>query len=299
MRDHPRILISTLYAGENELDECLESLHSQSYSNWEHKIYRHLPNKKAHDTLYRDFMNRSDEFDLFIKIDADMVFRNSEGLVKILDLFRDLPDLDHLEMAVHDWFSNSLIMGAHAYTSRAKWMFNDEDLFVDYNPVVPGRKLYVWNDPAPLLEHSPNPAPYQAFRFGIHRSLKAFQPTQKSFNRSHAKAHWKILKDVWNQFVATNDKRRGFAILGADLVIDGKIKQLHYDCSNLELSDIYQPHSRLSSEELYNLLRPRWGKPIHRELERTTRLWLRWTESYLIDITKRANMLIGKSSHRP
>ena len=42
-----RIMVATLYCGENEFDECRESILRQSYSNFEHVVI-----KEAH-TVFR------------------------------------------------------------------------------------------------------------------------------------------------------------------------------------------------------------------------------------------------------
>ena len=98
-----RVLVGTLFSYENEFEQCVASLHGQSYPHWVHKVYENLPNKLAHETLYREFMNNAEKFDLFLKLDADMVFMDSKGLAQIVELFQAKPDLDHLQMLVHDY----------------------------------------------------------------------------------------------------------------------------------------------------------------------------------------------------
>ena len=83
-----RILVGTLYTIENEFDECVASINRQSHSDFEHFILENLPNKHAHDTLYRTFMERSGDFVLLIKVDADMVIEDEDLFAKIVDKFR-------------------------------------------------------------------------------------------------------------------------------------------------------------------------------------------------------------------
>ena len=121
MADSPRILVGTLYSGENEFEECVASIKKQSYQNFEPLVIRNLPNKEAHDTLYKTFMDRSHEFDLMIKIDADMVIENERLFEKIVRKFQRNDKLKDLEIAVFDFFSNQLIWGMHAYRNTVKW----------------------------------------------------------------------------------------------------------------------------------------------------------------------------------
>lgn len=51
-----RLFVGTLYTIENEFDECVASIALQSYRNFQHFVFRNLPNKEAHDALYSAFM---------------------------------------------------------------------------------------------------------------------------------------------------------------------------------------------------------------------------------------------------
>lgn len=76
----PRVLIGTLYTDENEYPEMLRMLRTQTFTNWEHVVLKDLENKEAHDALYRLFMREKENFDFFLKLDADMVFRSPDSL---------------------------------------------------------------------------------------------------------------------------------------------------------------------------------------------------------------------------
>lgn len=264
MMDQMRVLIGTLYSGENEFHKCVEATRAQSYLNWEHQVYSHLPNKAAHDTLYADFMRRCADFDLFVKLDADMVFVNSESLGKIVALFQADPELDVVTSAVYDWYSDSLVIGMHAYSRRVTWESGEEDLFVDYHASFPGRKVVLRRAPAPLVIHSPDPSPIQAFRFGIHRALKAFQPGRDSFEAWQSIFQWVVLNRVWNHFSRTWDRRLGLAILGADHVMEGTASRSHYDAGSDATLSIYGPYAECLSKELYRKLAQRWANPVSR-----------------------------------
>jgi len=108
-QSHYRILVGTLYAGENEFEECLASIKRQTYRGWSHFVIRDLPKQEAHKKLYQTFMNRADEFDLFIKVDSDMVIENENLFKGIAARFKGDPSLEQLSIAVKDFFTDQLI----------------------------------------------------------------------------------------------------------------------------------------------------------------------------------------------
>lgn len=257
------ILIGTLFSGENEFSTCLESLTKQDYRNFEHFIIKNLPNKEAHDLLYRKFMSERDNFELFLKLDADMVFLNDYALRSIVKEFERDKNLDHAQFAVHDWYSDQPIMGVHVTSRNAIWQENDNKLFVDPYPRIPGKRKLYWNGIAPFIIHSPNPTSFQAYHFGLHRALKAFQYETDRFSSIQSQYQWKILKKTWKNFKKSKDKRLGFAILGAEHVITKRISHGHYDYTNDELYAVFDKFSHMNSQEIYNVLRYTWDFSIN------------------------------------
>lgn len=260
----PRIFVCTLYSGENEFEECLASLQKQAYTNWEHKIIDHLPNKEAHDTLYREFMTQNSDFDLFLKLDADMVFRHDDALSRLVEIFEANPMLDHLETGVYDWFTDGIIMGLHTYSKRAIWHKSDEALFVDPFPIIPGIRKRIRHSPAPLVNHAPNPSPYQAFYFGVHRALKAVQPGRKFFDFPAARHQWFNLKQVWKHFVKIRDVRLGLAVIGASMVFEKRISRPQDKYDNNKLIDAFESVKSMEADELFLKLQDAWSSSIRR-----------------------------------
>ena len=170
-----KVLVLILNSGEKELQESIDKLQHQTYKNWEKIVFSNLSNKVAHDTLYNYIMNHHDEYDLFVKLDADMVMTNDCVLENIVNYFEKNPNIDQGNFAVYDKMSNQNIMGLLVFTGKARWERNDEDLFVDYTPVIPGRRLLIWGRPSPVATHCLNPHLFQAFHYGVHRAMKAIQ----------------------------------------------------------------------------------------------------------------------------
>lgn len=272
MSKQPRVLVGTLYCGENEFKALEASLQEQTYSHWEHIVYKNLPNKEAHDRLYRTFMEEQDDFDLFLKLDADMVFRTSEGLRRIVDLFWETDELDHLTLAVRDWYSDSLIEGLHTFSDRVRWDTGDESRFVDPSPTIPGQKRKLWSAPAPVVDHSPDPSPFQSFRFGVHRGLKVLQPERWRLRYRQTRMQWTLLKQCWNHFLRSEDRRLGLAVLGAHLTINGEIEPERYDRNQSLLDEIFQTYSQLGTADLLERLKPEWGPEWGREAHYLTRV---------------------------
>lgn len=277
-RYRPRVLIGTLYSGENEFEQSLAMLKRQTYTDWEHTVFRGLENREAHQTLYRHFMRRRDEFDLYIKLDADMVFRKSSSLEEIVEVFRANFELDHLQTPVQDWYTGLLLPAFHAFSNRAIWPETIDEVFADPSPFVPGNRLNLKGKPAPFVDHSPNPSPRQAFLFGVHRAVKAIQPGRRFLHRGQAMFQWHILKAIWERFEDTRDYRLGLSIYGADLVFRGKLQ--HSDYIRGKLEQIEYP--KLDSTELYELLNRRWQNGILREVRHKKRIGLRYISSLVI-----------------
>lgn len=276
---NPRVLIGTLYSGENEFSQLQEGLARQSFTNWVHVVFKNLENKKAHDTLYRHFMERRGEFDLFLKLDADMVFRTSSSLEDLVSLFQSIPDLDHLMSPVLDWYSGLLIPALHMFSNRVVWKEDPvENLFVDPLPYIPGRRVSWREKPAPFVLHSPNPSPEQAFLFGVHRASKAIQSDRVVFNRGQATFQWRLLKAVWKRFESTRDPRLGLCLYGADLVFQGLLSHSVYVSGKINNELI----SSYAIPDPYAVLKKRWGSAFRRELAFYRLAGIRYLWSFLV-----------------
>jgi hypothetical protein len=245
-----RILVGTLYTLENEFDECVAAIEQQTYRDFELCIIDKLSNKEAHDTLYRMFMARSEEFDLMIKVDADMVIEDRQLFEKIVQRFEVNAGLKDLEIAVHDFFSNRLIWGMHTYRNTVKWQPTEENLFVDACPLALGEKIHDDSELAPAAIHCKNPSHFQAFRYGVHRALKTIQPGRVQIEHEYSVSQWSYLESTRRNYKATGDKRVGYAVLGAELTFGGGIQIAHYDFSNPFLESLFQQYNALTAREL-------------------------------------------------
>ena len=222
MNGRVRFLIGMMYCGEQERHQALAAVERQSVTSWRLFTVENLPNKAAHDRLYGEFMANAGSCDFFLKLDADMVFRHEHGLQVIEDAFAGAPDVDGIMYDVHDWFSDCLIPGLTAFRATVRWAPNDDPLMVDPMPEM-GKALRVSGPPAPLVVHCPDPAPLQAFRYGLHRALKMLQLDRPAAARdaSRLNLHFAALNETWKTYREKGDRRRALAIAGAELALRG------------------------------------------------------------------------------
>lgn len=251
-----KIFVGTLYSGENEFEECLASIQGQDYPACEHFVFKNLPNKVAHVTLFKSFLDSSDEFDVLIKVDADMVLASPSLFSAMVKKLEDNPGLDVFSVAVHDFFTDQLIAGLNAYRKTVRWDFEKETIFVDI-PEISSEK-YAYDDRvlAPAAFHCKNPSLFQAFHYGAHRGLKAIQPKGGS-------SHWAFIKRLSENFSRQKDSRLGLAVLGAELAYAGKLDKSDLDYTNPRLKHILEAYAGWNVQELereiFRLRVSHWG----------------------------------------
>ena len=226
-----RILVGIMYTMENELEECLDAIDGQSYRNFDRFIVEGLPFQLAHETLYGTFMEQAREFDLFIKVDADMVIENLHLFSGIVSRFRENDWMDELSIPVHDFFSEQLIPAMHTYRNSVIWQKHDDELFSDKSQVPRHRQMLDTGELAPAAIHCKNPSAFQSFHYGFYRALKITQPNL-TLNRGKSKEQWDNIERTWRNFQKRKDVRLGFAVLGAELMLQGE-----YEIGHLNYND--------------------------------------------------------------
>ena len=263
MTERSGVLVLTLFSGEAEFDRCRSSLEQQDYLSWEQRVFDNLPNTEAHARLYETVMAESEDFGLFLKLDADMVLADDEVLSDLVRVFEERPDLDHLVVAVSDWMTESHIIGAHVFSNRARWKRHKETLYVDPDPEFPGRKLVVNDPPRDLILHAESPSPLQAFHFGAHRALQASQVYRRLQDaRPHnARIQWQYLDRVWDHYERSGDRRLGLAVLAADMVFRRELPPTANDYSDAALLAAFESTEALDDDEIRERLVSRWSSP--------------------------------------
>lgn len=252
----PKFLVLTLYSGENEFDACQKSVADQLHVDVEQVAFKGLGNLEAHRRLYSEIMARAPEFDLFLKLDADMVLSRNTALYEIAEFFAARPELDHLETEVNDHFTGAKIFGVHVFSPRVTWQIDTHDpLFVDPEPTCPGSRARSPSELDIFVEHAPDPGPYQAFHFGFHRALKAFQFNVEHRSLSRMEAQLAILQDLERHYETTKRASLGLSIIAADMVMNGRLNGETGDKSDTSVETAFEKVSQLTPSEVHKQVR--------------------------------------------
>lgn len=232
----PNILIITLYCGESEYDACKASVQSQDYGGQvDHIFIENLPNIEAHQRCYQTIMDRAGEYDLFIKLDADMVFMRNNALSEISNFWTDNNKPDVMSFAVHDFISDQNIMGIHVFSKNCTWNLDAHDgLFVDPAPRHPGHRVKTFEAPVPFVSHASDPSDFAAYHFGMHRALKCFQPGRWSVDIQSYGA-LKTLLAVADHYKRTKNEKARLALMGAEAVRTRRVAMKTGDKENQDI----------------------------------------------------------------
>lgn len=227
-----KLLVGIMHTIENEFEACVDAIKQQTHQDFDYFVIENLPNKEAHDTLYQKFMDNADKYDLFVKIDADMVLCRTTFFEEVVKKMRGNPDIGHLEVAVHDFFTDRLIYGLNTFRNTVKWDTRScEVIFVDrivesYNHTHDNYEL------APAAYHCPNPSDFQAFHFGLHKAVKVIQINSPEINSSAAKEHWRNITLLHRNYSNKKDEKLGMAILGVHWALKQKATYKYVDFNN-------------------------------------------------------------------
>lgn len=265
-----RVLIATMYSGENDYPYCVRSVERQTHCAFEHRVISGLGNVEAHRTLYELFRAERAHFTHFLKLDADMVFRTDAALNTMVHEMNRIPDCDHATWHVLDFLSETKLRGVHMFTSRAEWRGLGTSVFVDPNPEIPGARHEFSKRSHSHVLHCAFPSERQAFEFGVHRGTKCFTPKLDGSGWGMRYFQFKLLCAVWRMFVQTKDHLRGLAMLGAEWarVRQGAIPDYRTDPDAHAWLETAQD---FDFEETYARCAPYWSR---RRTVEFTRHWI-------------------------
>ena len=257
-----KVLVVTLFCGENEFEQCCESVKQQERVETHHVVIKNLPKQQAHQTLFQLFNDSREEFDYFAKLDADMAFTRPDALARIISRFDE--GVDIVSATVHDAITDSDMQSFNVFSNRCYFHFNSNDpLFTDnLRKDYPGQHIsYVDHDRN--VRHAFRPDPFQAFMFGVHRAMKVLQPGER-VPRINSSFHQKrILHQAYENYSRTAFEPAKYALWGASLVFNRVIKdpalvqksdyaELFEDC--LDKGDL-NIDGRLKDKSLLSLMR--------------------------------------------
>ena len=251
-----KILVGTLFSGENEFDECLASIRKQSFTNYDHLIIENKPELEAHRQLFQTFLENKDRYDLLVKVDADMVLCSEDLFEEIARQFAGNSRLRLLSIRVYDFFTDSLINGLQTYRNTITWDLKRDTVFPDIPNTDQNEAVVDTKRLEPAAWHCPNPSVVQAFHYGVHRGIKSLQ-------KIHSTTHWATLQAVWKHFVTSGDERLGMAVLGAELVYAGRFKRADQNYTNPAMEEALTEFRGLDAaqirHEILKLRARHWG----------------------------------------
>jgi hypothetical protein len=206
MTQLPRVFVGTMYTQEGDFQQSLTAILAQEDVVVSHVIISGLKEKEAHNALWNAWRHQGPHNDLFVKIDADTVLATTHTLRDFWDLFQTDPQITGAQAPLHDYFTDSLINGLNAFSTKV--VFNDtkDELYCD-RQVDTGHVRVVRGDELPLVLrpaglHCHHATERQAFHYGLHRMLKG------------QRTNIDLVAAAWTR---DRDRIRGFALLGADM----------------------------------------------------------------------------------
>jgi hypothetical protein len=239
-----KFLVLTLYSGEGEVEDCKSSVQRQKGVDARHVIFSNLGNVEAHEKLYQTIMEECENFDLFIKLDADMVLARDTVLDEIADYFRREKELDHLVLPVFDWPSRRQIQGVTVFGGRVRWTFPLNSLTPDTNPIRVGKKRVIPTTATELVHHMQAPTREQCYLYGFHKGLKIAQRGGHLDRPSLATTHYAALLRIRDIFLAERCVNRALILngardaIGSNVAIMERKSPLDYNaCENASLPD--------------------------------------------------------------
>lgn len=252
----PRILVLTLYSGENEIEACKSSVAKQKGVLVTHEIFENLPNIEAHRALYARIMEKSKTYDWFVKLDADMVLQHDMSLKNAIQhIEKTDKNADMAIFTVQDNPTNMPIWGINFFSPSCHWDWVaqnkdiPDNLFVDPDPVHNGARLIIHEPPTPIATHMENPSDWQAFFFGAHRALKALAMDGDKPS-SRAKTQWNILRAVGKHYKCTKNSKLALILAGAEYMRTLDSQAQLPDTLNKDNSNLQNAFNELKVEEL-------------------------------------------------
>ena len=261
-----RILVGTLHCGESQYDRCVEALKNQSLQSFEHFTISDLPDAEAHRRLYRRFMASAATFDLFLKLDADMVLSHPDVLQNIATYFRRHKSIDGISIPVDDFFTGRWIHGLNVYRASTRWRIDDGVVFTDQHAHDAARFRAGVRCLAPAAGHAHDPDDFAAYHYGLHRGVKFHACLDDPRRVDQAGYYMDALVATERHYRRSADPSLLLACLGGDDALSGRFGVDHLDNDNADVIDRVRELTGAS---------PQWRERSHDESMR--RGDYRWT----------------------
>ena len=246
-------------SGENEFQECIQELNTQTGISVTYFVISDKPNKEAHDELYKTFMLRASETDIFVKLDADMILSHHRVLEQMSNYLKSNKSIIRLTVAVHDIISDQLVCGMHAWQNTMTWNSRDSNLYTDRSPLPHGKYAIDYKLIAPAARHCPNPSPFQAFHYGMHRGIKLTDSIALFSSDGVFLPHYNYYKNTVNAYKKEQLYIRIRALIGFEVAIAGRLSIADVNYTNKRANTLFLElcgnKPKMELQKIWNSLR--------------------------------------------
>ena len=204
-----KVLFLVMYSGEGDYEKCIESAKNQIGIVSDFFEIKNMSLKDAHCAIYSYWNDHKDDYDMFVKLDADMVLINQ---TKVIDVWNELKNtnLSLLCVWVDDFLRKRLVPGMIFGTKHCTFnidnVINGEKAVYDTGMYIV-EAGYVFTDQniadklAPSALHGYYSLPIQLFAQGVKRRLRRG-------------GQWDIYQIVQAEFSKNPDKLRFMFLIG-------------------------------------------------------------------------------------
>jgi len=249
-----KILVGIIHSKEPQVEDCIKSVNNQKYyDHYDYFVISGLTKREAHDKLYSQFMNKQDEFDIFIKLDGDMVIERSDFFMFIEEKFKGYINLDWIRLEVFDYFLQENMSGLNIYSNTVRWDTNSNNFFTDRTMIKNSVRKDIGIVPSEKwITHCKDASLYQAFNFGFHRAIKAFQ--FNSNKKIYSTLQWNAFLRIFRLNKINPSKQNLIIIASLVYVIIHKVGDFAINENNKEKKDAFLFLSNLSINDLENYI---------------------------------------------
>lgn len=250
-----KILVGIMHSNEPQVEDCIKSVNNQKYNDhYDYFVISGLTKREAHDKLYSQFMNKQDEFDIFIKLDGDMVIERSDFFIFIEEKFKRYINLDWIRLEVFDYFLQENMSGLNIYSNTVRWDTNSNNFFTDRTMIKNSVRKDIGIVPSEKwITHCKDASLYQAFNFGFHRAIKAFQ--FNSNKKIYSTLQWNAFLRISKLNNANPSKMNLLIIASLAYVVINKIGDAAINEKSKEKKETFLFLSQLSVDELMNYIK--------------------------------------------
>ena len=256
MNEKIKILALTAHIDESQINECIKSIKNQKNVQVKQTIISGLPAIEAEKRIYELFNENRNNYDYFVKIDADMVLESPDVLETITNKLTILRsrNIERLTIPVLDFYSGGFITGMHTLSAKSiptkinSYPINNPDKWIGHIPgkiIKKTKRIYV--------RHGYNPTSSQSFRYGLHRGIKFKSSQYKS-------SHGLDLRNLYHNYQKnTGNERLKYAVIGSLLGMGyieiGNNLTSTPDTNSLEFNKLLEITNQIPINEIVELIK--------------------------------------------